>query len=270
MAINLTGNALYNTNWLFGTGNANQKQDSIAKLWSAYGSYQSNAQTALAGLTEINTNLKSVLASYDDAKNAFNSEFDESMTALKESADKIKSYNFNVEKDGAITNTTSTDDKGVTTTTTTYSKDLQAALDTVKNLVDNYNGAIKFFGDNSSVSKRVEMMANTFGDTTYRASIYNSIGLNVGSDGKLSIDESKLADAIVNDPDKVSSILGKDGLAGKAQSHIDFANGQKDRLFPTAQTMLGDQLDAAALYTGKAYRNVSALNNMGNLLNMMF
>ena len=198
MAINSVSNML-NAGSLFNT-NSYQKQDSISKLWSAYGSYQSNAQNSLAGLTEVNANLKAVLASYDDAKNAFKSEFEESMNALSKSADKLKSYNFNVEKDGAITKTTGTDDNGVTTTTTTYSKDLQAALDTVKGFVEDYNSAIKFFGDNSSVSKRVERLATTFGDTTYRANIYESIGLNVNSNGSFTIDEEKLANAIVNDP----------------------------------------------------------------------
>lgn len=268
MAINSVSNML-NAGSLFNTNN-NQKQDSISKLWSAYGSYQSNAQNSLASLTEVNANLKAVLASYDDAKNAFNSEFEESMTALSESADKLKSYNFNVEKDGAITKTTDTDENGVTTTKTTYSKDLQAALDTVKGFVEDYNSAIKFFGDNSSVSKRVERLATTFGDTTYRANIYESIGLNVNSNGSFTIDEEKLANAIVNDPDKVASVLGENGLAGKAQDHVTFANSQQEQLFPSAKAMLGDQLDMAALYTGKAYNNMAAYNNMGNLLNMMF
>ena len=114
------------------------------------------------------------------------------------------------------------------------------------------------------------MIATTFGDTTYRASAYSSIGLLTNSDGSLSINEAKLADTILNDPEKVSSILGKDGLAGKAESHISFANSQADKLFPTAQAMLGDQLDTAAVYTGKAYRNMTAYSNMGNLINMMF
>ena len=113
-------------------------------------------------------------------------------------------------------------------------------------------------------------MANTFGDTTYRASLYESVGLNVGSDGSLEIDEEKLANAILNNPDKVSSVLGKGGLASKAEDHVSFAKGQQENLFPTAETMLGDQISAASLYTGKAYRNMSAYANMGNLLNMMF
>ena len=264
---NLSGNLLYNTNLLFGTNN--QKQDSIAKLWSGYNSYQSNAQNAIAGLTEINTNLKAVLASYDDAKNAFNTEFEDNMSALSASADKLKTYNFNVEKEGAITTTTSTDDKGVTTTTTTYSKELQAALDTVRGFVDDYNSAVNFFSENSSVSKRIEQLAKNFGDTTYNKNL-SSIGLTANSDGSLSINEAKLADAIINNPDKVSSVLGKDGLAGKAEDHISFANSQQDRLFPSAEKMLGSQLNEAAIYTGSAYRNMSALQNVGSLLNMMF
>lgn len=255
-----------NSGWLFNTNNQKQTKNPTAQLWS----FQNNAASALAGLTEINTNLKAVLASYEDAKSGFNSEFEESMTALSESADKLKSYNFNVEKEGAITNTTSTDDKGVTTTTTTYSKDLQAALDTVKGFVDDYNSAVNFFSEHRDVSKRIGQMATTFGDAGYRANLYDSIGLTVGSNGSLSINETQLAEAIVNNPSSVSSILGKDGLAGKAEEHISFANSQADRLFPTAQAMLGDQLDTAAIYTGNAYRNMAALGNMGNLINMMF
>ena len=267
-SINLLNSALYNNNYLFGANS--QKQNSVNQLWNAYSNFQSNATTSLAGLTEINSNLKSVLASYDDAKTAFSSEFKETMEDLSSSAKKLKEYNFNVGAEGAITTKSEVDKDGNVTTTTTYSKELQSALDTVKNFVDDYNSTIKFFGDNSSVSKRVEMMATTFGDTTYRASSYASIGLTTNSDGSLSINEAQLANTIVNDPGKVSSILDKDGLAGKAESHITFANSQADKLFPTAQEMLGDQLNTASLYTGKAYRNMAAMSNMGNLINMMF
>ena len=267
-SVNLLNSALYNNNYLFNTNN--QKQNSINQLWNAYGNFQNNATSSLAGLTEVNTNLKSVLASYDDAKTAFSSEFKETMSDLSSSAAKVKEYNFKVDSAEAITTKTETDKDGNVTTTTTYSKEMQSALDTVKNFVNDYNGAVKFFNDNSSISKRVEMIATTFGDTTYRASAYSSIGLLTNSDGSLSINEAKLADTILNDPEKVSSILGKDGLAGKAESHISFANSQADKLFPTAQEMLGDQINTASVYTGKAYRNMAAYSNMGNLINMMF
>ena len=270
MAINSIGNGAFGNNFLFGAA-TNKKNDSISQLWSQYGSYQNNAASALSGLTEINTNVRSLLASYEDAKSAFNSEFGENMDALIESAAKVKDFNFTLEdKAGAITKTDSTDENGVTTTTTKYSDKLQGALDAVKNLVDDYNSSIKFFNDNAEVSKRVDRLAKSFGDTTYRAANYESIGLTTKADGSLEINEEKLAQAIVDNPDKVSGILGKDGLAGKAESHVSFANSQKDSLFPSAQKMFGNQLSNAAIYTGSAYGNMTALNNVGNLLNMMF
>ena len=267
--INPLSSALYNTDYLFGTV-ISKKQTSVSQLWNTYNSAQSNALQSLSGLTEINTNLKSVLSSYDDAKAAFSSEFKENMSELSASAAKIKGYDFSVEQDGAITTTTQTDKDGNVSSVTNYSKELQAAIDTVKDFVSDYNSAVKFFGDNSSVSKRVEIMSNTFSDTTYRASAYASIGLTVSSDGSLSVNEAQLAQTIVDDPNKVSSILGKDGLAGKAENHISFANSQEDKLFPTAEKMLGNQLETASIYTGSAYRNMAAMSYMGNLINMMF
>lgn len=268
-AISLLNSSLYDTNYLFGTV-VNKKQDSVSQLWSAYGNFQSNATSSLAGLTEVSANVKSVLASYDEAKSAFHTEFSETMSDLSDSAAKVKGYDFSVEKENAITTKTETDKDGKVTTTTQYSKELQAALDTVKDFVNDYNSAIKFFGDNSSVSKRVEMMSQTFGDTVYRAASYSSIGLTPNSDGSLSINEEKLAETIVNNPGKIVSVLGKDGLAGKAESHVSFAESQEDRLFPTAQRMLGNQLETAALYTGSTYRNMASLNTVGSLINMMF
>lgn len=273
MAVNSIGNGAFGNNFLFNnTATNNKKQDSISQLWSGYVSSQNNTANVLSGLTEINTNVRSLLSSYDDAKSEFNAEFDENMEALSKSAAKVKDYNFKLaDKDAAITKTDTTDEKtGKVTTTTTYSKELQGALDTVKDLVKDYNSSIKFFNDNSSVSKRVERMATTFGDTTYRASLYESVGLKTASDGSIEIDEDKLAKAIVNDPDKVSRILGKEGLAGKTESHVSFANSQKDRLFPSAQKMFGNQLNTAAIYTGSAFGKITTLNNTGNLFNMMF
>ena len=264
--INAIGSTDYS--WLFSTNT--KKQDSIARLWNAYGNYQANAQTALSGLSEINANLKSVLASYDEAKSTFNREFEENMSALSESSKEIQKFSFSVPKDGAITKTETTDENGITSTTTTYSKDLQRALDVVGEFVSNYNSSLKFFNDNASVSKRVENLATVFSDATYRAASYDSIGLTVNSSGLIEINEAVLANAIVENPDRVSGLLGEGGLATKVDSHISYANSQADRLFPTAEKMLGNQLSAAELYTGNAYRSMAAYTNMGNLLNMMF
>lgn len=268
---NMIGTGFYSSFFNSNSANKNQSaaQKSINSVWDSYNDYTSNSMNALSGLSEIKSGVANVMSSYDNAKEAFYEELDENISNLSSSAAKVKDYNFKVGND-AIKKTESTDEDGKKVTTTTYSKDMQAALDTVKKFVDDYNGTINFLSDNSSVSKRVSRMAQNFGDTTYRSANYESIGISVNSDGTMKINEEKLANTIAKDPSKVSSVLGKDGLAGKAESHISMAKGQRNNLFPSAKSMLGDQLSAAALYTGGAYANMTAISNTGNLLNMMF
>lgn len=255
--------------WLLGSSTGTKKKDSIAKLWEQFGSMQSNADNSLAGVNEINAKLKSLLESYDEANTVFGREFSENMNALSESAEKVKNYNFTVAKEDAITTSTSLDDNGNLVTTTTYSKELQEALKVAEDFVADYNSSIKFFKDNAYVSERVDNLANVFGDTTYRSNLYESIGLLTNSDGSFTINEAKLADAIVNAPDKVSRVLGKDGLAGKAEEHIAFANGQADKLFPPPESMFGDQIKTAMVYTSRAYADMLNYANKGNLVNTM-
>ena len=266
-----------NNNLLGSNNSGNKTQNSISSLWSNYNSSLSNASAGLSGLSEIRGNVSSLVRSYDDTKTKFYNEFDDTMDELRTAAGNIKNYNFDVrqyDENGEavplITTTESVNDKGETTKTTTYSKELQSAIKEVTNFVDKYNNAIDFFANNNDVSKRVGRMQTMFADTTYRSANYNAIGLNVGSDGRITVDEEKLANAIAEDPNRVSSALGRDGLSGKAESHVSMANSQRSGLFPSARTLIGNDLAAASLYTGNAYRNIASYANMGNLLNMMF
>ncbi len=279
MATNINGmlNSANKYGYLF-NNSASQRQNSINSLWSNYGNFQNNASSALGSLTELKQNAAAVVDSYNEAKDTFYTEFDSNMSALKKSASALKNFDFSNVGDDPITKKAVLDkdgnevkDKdGKTVTETTYSKGMQSALDTVKNLVNDYNDSLKFLKDNSAVSGRVERMASNFGDTTYRSSLYEQVGISVGKDGTLTIDEEKLANTIAENPDKVSRILGKDGLADKAIQHVDTANGQRNNLFPSAKSMLGNQLDAVALYTGKSMINMTNISNIGNLINMMF
>lgn len=231
----------------------------------------------VGAVAEVKQNADAVVKSYNEAKDTFYAEFDSNISALKKSAANIKNVNFNV-GENAITKTAETDkdgnevkDKnGNTVMKTTYSKEMQSALDAVKELVDNYNEMLGFLQDNSEVSGRVSRMASNFGDTTYRASLYEEIGINVGKDGTLSIDEEKLANSIVNNGNKVARIVGSEGLAGKAEQHVNEASAQRNNLFPSAKTMIGKQMDQVELYTGKSMINMLNISNIGNLINMMF
>ena len=270
MATNINGmlNSANRYGYLF-NNSASQKQNSINSLWSNYGNFQNNAASNLGALTELKQNAAAVVDSYNEAKDTFYTEFDSNMSALKESANAMKNLKFDV-GENPITKTEVTGEDGKTETKTTYSKGMQSALDSIKSFISDYNDALSFLKDNSAVSGRVEKMASNFGDTTYRSSLYEQVGISVGSDGKLSINEEMLANTIAEIPDKVSRILGKDGLADKALQHVDTANGQRNNLFPSAKSMLGNQLDAVDLYTGKSMINMTNISNVGNLVNMMF
>ena len=250
-------------------GSNNRTQNSISTLWSNYNSSLSNASSGLSGLSEIRGNVSSLVRSYDDTKNNFYRDFDETMENLSNNAANIRNYNFNV-GENALTTTESVNDKGETVQTTTRSQELNDAIKAVSDFAKSYNSAIDFFANNNDVSKRVGRMQTMFADTTYRSANYNAIGLNIGSDGKITIDEDKLAQTIANDPSRVSNVLGRDGLSGKADSHVSTANSMRSRLFPSAKTLIGNDLSAASLYTGNAYRNITSYSNVGNLVNMMF
>lgn len=190
---------------------------------------------------------------------------DGSVTTVNSDGSRVTSYG-----NGAITKTETYDSEGNKRIDTAYSKIMQSALRTVQDFVDNYNSSIEFFQDNSAVSSRVGRMAEVFGDTTYRATSYQAIGINVNDDGTLAIDQEKLAKAIVDNPGQVSSTLGGTGLADKAESHVNVANSQRSQLFPSAQSMFGEELSTASFYTSGAYLNMTAASNLGNLVNMMF
>ena len=190
---------------------------------------------------------------------------DGSVTTNNEDGSKVTSYG-----NGAITQTETYDNEGNKHIETAYSKVMQSAIKTIQDFVDDYNSSIEFFQDNNSVSARVGRMAELFGDTTYRAQSYESIGINVQNDGTLAVDQEKLARAIVDNPEKVSNVIGDGGLADKAESHVNVANSQRSQLFPSAQSMFGQELSTASFYTSGAYLSMNSFSNLGNLVNMMF
>ena len=245
---------------------ASQKSNDI---WSSYGSSSSAASAMLSGISEVSSSKRELLSSYDNAAKGFKAEFASTMKDLSASIQDMKKLNLEV-GENAITQKTVTAEDGTTSQKTEYSKPMQEALDTVGKFVDDYNAAIGLFKDYGDVSKRMSHMASVFGDTTARAETYAKIGLNVGNDGKITVDEEKLAKAIQDSPGRVENILGKDGLTGKAEGHVNFAQGQEDKLFPSVDDMFGKQLKQAGVYSGNSLMQLHNFAAMGNFVNMMF
>ena len=113
---------------------------------------------------------------------------------------------------------------GDVTVQVTFTED---AIKAVKDFVSDYNDTLKFFSDNSDVSKRIGRMNTMFADNTYRSGNYKQIGITVGNDGKMTLDEEKLAKVLSEDAEnyakavengdtdrafhsRVADVLGKD------------------------------------------------------------
>jgi flagellar capping protein FliD len=145
-------------------------------------------------------------------------------------------------------------------------------VDLVTDFADKYNTATGFLSADSEISGRVQSLADSFRDTKYFSQSLSSIGVSVhASTGKLSGDTGRLTKALKESPDEVESALGKNGLADRAASKVDFAESQKDKLFPTVNQMMGSDAETTkALYSGRAMTAQMNYINAGNLLNMYF
>lgn len=226
-------------------------------------SYNDTSEQDLATIQSIRSGINGLTSSYTSTRTTFYAEYDSTMDDLKSAAQLVKGSNFSF-SDKDITQ--GADGK------TTYSEGLQQTLDNVKNLVSKYNDALQFTQSNAEVSTRVKALGTTFADTTYRASQYGSMGISVDSKtGALSVDESKLAKAIVDRGEAVQYSLGSSGgLAGKAEHHADLARSQRSRMFPSMQSMIGGEMEVASLYSGKTLNSMTQYTSVGNLLNFMF
>lgn len=87
----------------------------------------------------------------------------------------------------------------------------------------------------------------------------------------MSLDEDKLAKALTENGDRVKNILGSNGLAGKANNHVNLANSQQSNLFPSMPTMLGKDYITAQAYTNpKVLAASTNFSMIGGLIDMMF
>lgn len=202
--------------------------------------YRQTVSSPAKNTNFLNTSYRDLLSSYSATKNTFNANFDEKISDLKNSAADVKNIDFASEKP-------------------------EDAIKTVENFLSDYNGATNFFAENSSVSNRVGNLARNFSDATYFSRNYSQIGIEVGKDGSLTLDEEKFTSALEGDSKKVSRIL--DNLTSRAESKANLASLQKNSLFPTAMKMFGTNLNSS-LYGKNSL--LSPYFSAGSLFNIMF
>lgn len=233
---------------------SNKNSNNTSHLYTS--SAADNASSFITALTENRSAYNDLIKSYNQTSSMFKTEFNSTMSDLKNSASALKSLNFNV--------------KGTTDAET--ESNVKSALKTITNFVSDYNDSISLFNDYSDVSKRMTNLADLFSDNSARSSGLNKIGITVDAEtSKLKVDTEKLSAALKDSPSNVEYQLGRYGLAGKAESNISVAKTQESYLFPSVNDMLGSSLaNQQAAYTGNALLAMNNYTNVGNFLNMFF
>ena len=244
---------------LFGDQKTRRQRGS--SLYSAqYRSRESSAQE-LSSIMEIANQARNLRKSYAETSSKFYAEYDSNMKDLRKSAGKLSNTDFQLSSADIKTNADGSK---------TYSDKLKAAIGNVKDLVSEYNETSDFLRDNKSLGKGVRQLVTEFSDTTYKADSYAKMGITVDAKtGKMSVNESRLARALTDSPAPSEAILGKGGLAGRADRHAQYAQMTRSRVIPSMEQAIGGQLNYAAnMLNGRSLPTMSRYSNMLNLFSI--
>ena len=183
------------------------------------------------------------------------------MKDLRKSAGTVKTMSYELDSSDIRTNADGSK---------TYSDRLKTAIGNVKDLVAQYNETNAFLAENKSAGPGVQRLAADFSDTTYKADSYAKMGITVNAKtGQMTVNENQLARALTSSPAQSEAILGKDGLAGRADRHAQLAQSSRSRVLPTMQESIGKQLSyAEGLLTGGSLSTMSRYSNMLNLFSI--
>ena len=232
-----------------------------SSLYSTQYRGQDSSAQELSSIMEIANQARNLRKTYAETSSKFYAEYDSNMKDLRKSAGKLSNTDFQLDKSDIKTNADGSK---------TYSDRLKNAISNVKDLVNEYNETSDFLRENKSLGKGVQQLTTEFSDTTYKADSYAKMGITVDAKtGKMSVNESRLARALTDSPAQSEAILGKGGLAGRADRHAQYAQMARSRVIPSMQQAIGGQLDYAAnMLNGRSLPTMQRYSNILNLFSV--
>ena len=232
-----------------------------SSLYSTQYRGQDSSAQELSSIMEIANQARNLRKTYAETSSKFYAEYDSNMKDLRKSAGKLSNTDFQLDKSDIKTNADGSK---------TYSDRLKNAISNVKDLVNEYNETSDFLRENKSLGKGVQQLTTEFSDTTYKADSYAKMGITVDAKtGKMSVNESRLARALTDSPAQSEAILGKGGLAGRADRHAQYAQMARSRFIPSMEQAIGGQLDYAAnMLNGRSLPTMQRYSNILNLFSI--
>ena len=288
----------------------------------------------------LRSNISEMLGNYEEERDNFNSEFDETMSSLRQSADKLNAQDATQAEDteGALStlgdfatfkippeamarirererlqredaqeiadtqrqqlqnerefltrpaenvrnfaaeylvaekpDDTPSIAETIQNLNSTRDENTAAALSNVRNFVNTFNSAVDYLNENRTMSDRMNALASNFGDNENLTQSLDEVGISVNEDGRLRVNEDKLADALSENSSNVNAVLGQNGLAGRLNRNVDLANSQRENLFPSIADYAGDKREepTESLYAVQNKRTAAHSRfNAGRFLNM--
>ena len=232
-----------------------------SSLYSTQYRGQDSSAQELSSIMEIANQARNLRKTYAETSSKFYAEYDSNMKDLRKSAGKLSNTDFQLDKSDIKTNADGSK---------TYSDRLKNAISNVKDLVNEYNETSDFLRENKSLGKGVQQLTTEFSDTTYKADSYAKMGITVDAKtGKMSVNESRLARALTDSPAQSEAILGKGGLAGRADRHAQYAQMARSRVIPSMEQAIGGQLNYAAnMLNGRSLPTMQRYSNILNLFSI--
>lgn len=226
-------------------------------FWSGGTSAWGKAYNAFSDRYGNGAQIGRLLKQYSASQNKFQTEADKATGDLKKSAGALKALDFNVNG----------------TTAAETEKKTKTVVEKVKEFADKYNDAAKFFGQNADVSSRMGRLADTFKEERHFSRSLQAAGVTTDlATGELKVDSDRLTEALKKSPKTVEAVLGKNGLAGRAEARANQAAFQKEHLFPGVESLVGKKAtDSTQLnYSNRALTQQANYNHLGTLLNLYF
>ena len=232
-----------------------------SSLYSTQYRRQDSSAQELSSIMEIANQARNLRKTYAETSSKFYAEYDSNMKDLRKAAGKVSGTDFQLDKSDIKTNADGSK---------TYSDRLKNAISNVKDLVNEYNETSDFLRENKSLGKGVQQLTTEFSDTTYKAESYAKMGITVDAKtGKMSVNESRLARALTDSPAQSEAILGKGGLAGRADRHAQYAQMARSRVIPSMEQAIGGQLNYAAnMLNGRSLPTMQRYSNILNLFSI--
>jgi flagellar capping protein FliD len=140
----------------------------------------------------------------------------------------------------------------------------------VKKFASDYNKVVNLLDKNSSKSTKIEGLADSFEAIKNKSNSLAEIGVTVGDDGRLSINEDKLKGVINGDYRKVKNIFGgSSGIASDTYNKVQNAMNNSKNLYPSFQFSSGDTSIYSSNNSNIIYSQYNSIYSSGLFLNSL-